>query len=74
MRSSQMSWSYITSKGPWRPEDAEVEVGSQRLANAEAEVKRPADARGQRSEGQRDPKSESRGPRPAELRPELEDK
>ncbi len=39
-----------------RPRDTEVEVGGQKLANAEAE--------GQRSGGQRDQESESGDPRP----------
>ncbi len=47
-----------------RPKDVEVEAGGPR----------PADAGGQRSEGQRGPESESGGPRPAESGPELEDK
>ncbi len=47
-----------------RPRDAEVETGGPR----------PADAGGQRSEGQRGPESESGGPRPARSGPKLEDK
>ncbi len=46
------------------PRDAEVEAGGQS----------PADARGQRSEGQRGSESKSGGPRPAGSGPELEDK
>ncbi len=47
-----------------RPRDAEVEAGGPR----------PADAGGQRPEGQRGPESESESPRPAGSGPELEDK
>ncbi len=47
-----------------RPRDVEAETGGPR----------PADAGGQRSEGQRSPESESEGPRPAGSGPELEDK
>ncbi len=47
-----------------RPRDAEAEAGGPR----------PADAGGQRSEGQRGLESKSRGPRSAGSGPELEDK
>ncbi len=57
-----------------KPRDVKVEARGQRLANAKVGGQRPADARGQRSEGQRGPESKSRGFRPAESRSELEDK
>ncbi len=49
-----------------RPRDVDAEVRGQRPVNAKAE--------GQRSEGQRGPKSESGSPRPAGSGLELEDK
>ncbi len=59
-----------------KPAHLGVSAPAERLRDVEVETRgpRPADARGQRSEGQRGPESESGGPRPAGSGPKLEDK
>ncbi len=57
-----------------RLRDVEVEAGSKRSADAEAESQKLVNAEGQRPEDQRGPESKSRSPRPAGSGPKLDDK